>query len=741
MVTETIVLQTLKSVHDPPTPLRDPMPYEGSLPIPPHLLKDYFSTFEPRISPIYEQENAKIRQLHHDWVARGCCHIKGGLTEAGPFLSLICPESIPDRILSLAAHNDLGWIDDDFTDGDIFTEEEQIEGEAVTKKYLTAINQLKSKLIVDMLNDDPESITFIQSYENWVRRQVETDGLVNLISEFGSLDEYLNERCVTAGGECAIMILLYLHDIKLTDEQLDCLDPLSRLAIQAGALTNDYFSAHKEWANYISKLAKNPALEIPISGVFLTMRTEDISMEEAKKIVRSKYLDVEQSFLNEREALAKDAVCAGASKEEVERYISSLQFLMCGNMVFHMHSPRYQLDSRNPLHNFDEKTKFSELLHQAREYSGKQRSRVEKTASSVEHGGRTPIPESHQTGKSCILDRQNELQGSQLNGNEVPSWLARYGGLSEEIVSEPFEYVSSLPSKKVRKLAIEALDIWYQVPQQSMDTINTIIDILHSSSLIIDDIEDGSELRRGYPAAHMVFGTPQAINAANYLFVKALEEVEKLPGTLGSSLSPIKIYRQELRNLHIGQAMDLHWTFHTQCPSEAEYIRMIDGKTGGLFRMAGSLMRSQATINKDMDVNDLLVLMGRYFQIRDDYQNLGSADYSKAKGDLSDLDEGKYSFMLIHALNNAKGTQLKSLLQLRGRSEKGLSVEQKRLIMRSLERSKSMEYTLRVLEQLQDAVEKKLEEMEGGTVERNWMLRAIMARLRIADPKLRHLRR
>jgi geranylgeranyl pyrophosphate synthase len=39
----------------------------------------------------------------------------------------------------------------------------------------------------------------------------------------------------------------------------------------------------------------------------------------------------------------------------------------------------------------------------------------------------------------------------------------------------------------------------------------------------IDDIEDGSELRRGHPAAHAIFGIPQTINAANYVYFVALE--------------------------------------------------------------------------------------------------------------------------------------------------------------------------------------------------------------------------
>ncbi|KAK6510050.1 hypothetical protein TWF481_004763 [Arthrobotrys musiformis] len=227
----------------------------------------------------------------------------------------------------------------------------------------------------------------------------------------------------------------------------------------------------------------------------------------------------------------------------------------------------------------------------------------------------------------------------------------------------------------------------------------------------------------------MIFGTPQSINSANYLFVKSLEEVQKL------GPAAVAVYTNELRNLHVGQGLDLHWTFHAECPTKRDYIQMIDGKTGGLFRMAARLMRLEATQNHDLNVEGLVTLMGRFFQIRDDYQNLGSESYSHAKGPLSDLDEGKYSFILIHA-HATNDPQLRSLLKLRPQQPGGLfTPEQKSLIMKCLGKTKSMEYTLDVLKELQREIGRVLVGLEGGPVlagqEENWMVRAVMARLRV----------
>jgi len=55
--------------------------------------------------------------------------------------------------------------------------------------------------------------------------------------------------------------------------------------------------------------------------------------------------------------------------------------------------------------------------------------------------------------------------------------------------------------------------------------------MLHNASLILDDVEDGSVSRRGRPAAHMIFGIPQAINSAGYQINQAIMEALKLGST------------------------------------------------------------------------------------------------------------------------------------------------------------------------------------------------------------------
>ncbi|EGX48138.1 hypothetical protein AOL_s00081g1 [Orbilia oligospora ATCC 24927] len=313
-------------------------------------------------------------------------------------------------------------------------------------------------------------------------------------------------------------------------------------------------------------------------------------------------------------------------------------------------------------------------------------------------------------------------------------WLSQYPKLSDEIALEPCDYIASALSGGTTKALIDALNIWYDVPEKSLETIKNVIYWVFIGTMIMDDIEDYTDIRRGQPATHAVFGMPQAANSGCYSLVKGIFEAQKL------SLSAVAIYHDELRELHVGQSLEIHYRFHVKCPSEAEYIQTIDGKTAGLFRMVSRLMRDQATQNKDLEVEELFTLIGRFYQIRNDYQNLNSPDYAGGNGPFADLDEGKYSLMLVHALSNQKtNLQLQSLLQQR--SQQGsLTRQQKDLIMKIMAKSKSLEYAATALEDLYVEIDTKLGQIEaklakkGFKTSENRMIRAIMSRLRLSKP-------
>ncbi|OGE48153.1 hypothetical protein PENARI_c032G05664 [Penicillium arizonense] len=102
------------------------------------------------------------------------------------------------------------------------------------------------------------------------------------------------------------------------------------------------------------------------------------------------------------------------------------------------------------------------------------------------------------------------------------SWF----GKSDQVVTGPFDYLFSSPGKNIRSLLMDAFNEWLQVPE--LQLIKEVVNILHTASLLIDDIEDNSVLRRGLPVAHQIFGTAQTINSANHAYFIAIEKLQEL---------------------------------------------------------------------------------------------------------------------------------------------------------------------------------------------------------------------
>ncbi|CZS87977.1 hypothetical protein WAI453_000366 [Rhynchosporium graminicola] len=256
----------------------------------------------------------------------------------------------------------------------------------------------------------------------------------------------------------------------------------------------------------------------------------------------------------------------------------------------------------------------------------------------------------------------------------------------ESVLMGPYEYLFAHPGKDIRAQLIAAFNEWLQVPPESLEVITKVVGMLHTASLLVDDVEDYSLLRRGLPVAHSIFGTAQTINSANYVYFVALQELQKLRNP-----EAILIYTEELLNLHRGQGMDLFWRDTLTCPSEDDYLEMVGNKTGGLFRLAVKLMQAESKSPKDCV--PLVNLIGIIFQIRDDYQNLSSPEYSQNKGLCEDLTEGKFSFPIIHSIR-AKPENMVLLNILKQKTE---DEQVKRYAVSYMEGTGSFEYCRKVL--------------------------------------------
>lgn len=273
----------------------------------------------------------------------------------------------------------------------------------------------------------------------------------------------------------------------------------------------------------------------------------------------------------------------------------------------------------------------------------------------------------------------------------------------DEILLEPFSYILRVPGKQIRVKLAQAFNYWLKIPHAKLCAVGDIIQILHTSSLLIDDIQDNSVLRRGIPVAHNIYGTASTLNAANYAIFIALERILAL-----NQPEATQVYVQQLLELHRGQGMEIYWRDNYICPSEMAYKQMTIRKTGGLFNLAVKLMQLFSDCKEDF--TPLAAILGLYFQIRDDYCNLCLQEYTENKSFCEDLSEGKFNFPIIHAIqSHPEDRRIMNILRQRTKD-----IEVKRYCVNLLEKFGSFAYTRTTLEELDKKARDEVNRLGGN---------------------------
>ena len=217
-------------------------------------------------------------------------------------------------------------------------------------------------------------------------------------------------------------------------------------------------------------------------------------------------------------------------------------------------------------------------------------------------------------------------------------------------------------------LVIEALG---KNPKDFLD-FAIIPELIHNGTLIIDDIEDGSKMRREKPCTYVLYGLDIAINAGNAMYYLPLLALIKNKDKFSASkLKKIyEIYVLEMINLSFGQAMDIAWhrgLADADKIEERQYLQMCAYKTGTLARMAAKIPSVLADANDELTENlgKFAEAIGVAFQIQDDVLDLIGEEFAKKKGGLGkDITEGKRTLIVIHTLQKATQNDRKRLLEI-----------------------------------------------------------------------------
>jgi geranylgeranyl diphosphate synthase type II len=180
------------------------------------------------------------------------------------------------------------------------------------------------------------------------------------------------------------------------------------------------------------------------------------------------------------------------------------------------------------------------------------------------------------------------------------------------------------------------------------------IELFHNAFLVHDDVEDGSDYRRGLPTLHVLHGIPVAVNvgdAMNALGIKPLMDNRDLLGWRLTWEILVEIERMVRQSVE-GQAMEIGWVHDNVCDvTYDDYLRMTLKKTCWYTCITplrvGALIGSKGTAEIDA-LNQYGFYMGAAFQIQDDLLNLVGEHERYGKEIAGDIREGKRTLMLIH---------------------------------------------------------------------------------------------
>jgi geranylgeranyl diphosphate synthase type I len=199
-----------------------------------------------------------------------------------------------------------------------------------------------------------------------------------------------------------------------------------------------------------------------------------------------------------------------------------------------------------------------------------------------------------------------------------------------------------------------------------------IPEVIHNGTLMVDDLEDSSELRRGKPCTYRIFGIDIAVNAGNAMYFLPLLSAIKNKAKFGQTKINrlYEIFIEEMVNISLGQAMDIAWhrgIANADKITEAYYLQMCAYKTGTLARMAARMAAVLAGADEDLaeKLGRFAESIGVAFQMQDDILDLSGGEFAEKKGASGmDITEGKRTLMVIHTFRNAKPKNGKRLIEI-----------------------------------------------------------------------------
>ena len=254
-----------------------------------------------------------------------------------------------------------------------------------------------------------------------------------------------------------------------------------------------------------------------------------------------------------------------------------------------------------------------------------------------------------------------------------------------KLIDTVVKYIVKHKGKNLRPLLVIMSAKLVAPPNLNTYIVASIIEMLHSATLVHDDVVDEAELRRSFPSINAVWKNKIAVLIGDYLLSKCL-----IGGTKTGSLDVMRILAEASKRLSKGELKQIEHSRKLTI-SEEDFMKMISDKTAALLSAASEL-GALTVSEKEEDRQNLKAFgenLGIAFQIRDDLLDYYGTRKLIGKPVGNDLKDKKLTLPLIHAFQNAPKAKV---LSIKYKIKRGVKKNEIKDIVRFAEEYHGIEY-------------------------------------------------
>lgn len=250
--------------------------------------------------------------------------------------------------------------------------------------------------------------------------------------------------------------------------------------------------------------------------------------------------------------------------------------------------------------------------------------------------------------------------------NEFEGLLFSEISTDDPLLKEKIEYLFKTKGKRVRPLLVYLVSRVFSEPQPNTHLAAVIIEVLHTATLIHDDVVDNASLRRGLDTFNKKYDNKVAVLLGDFLFAKCMELISgNAAYDLFDIISPVLI------DLSYGELQQLQYNAADEY-DVGKYFEVINNKTASLIAVSCVAGAHSVGVNGNelKLLHDFGLFAGQIFQISDDIIDYNGNYITAGKKSYNDIIERKMTLPLILAIKSANNNDKNKLLEVWNKQQK-----------------------------------------------------------------------